>query len=58
MTATWSPATITPAMGVGPGGRIIRRGFRAHCPECGYLSPVTGYRTAGRRVTNHRCPRP
>ena len=51
-------ARVAPALGFLPNGERHRRGYRAHCPTCGYLSNVVDYRTAGRYVTLHRrgCP--
>lgn len=62
-------ANVTPVFGVNPidGYRYGTasygvRGFRAHCPECGYLHPsppeaTLNYRTAQSHAQKHRCKR-
>jgi ribosomal protein S27AE len=47
--------TVTKAYRVGHDGRLQVRGFRAHCPRCGFLSAVIdGYHNARLELSGHR----
>jgi hypothetical protein len=46
--------TVVRAPGLMPSGRIGVRGWRAHCPWCGYLGEPKGYRGAEVELTKHR----
>lgn len=49
-------AKITPAYGMRDVGGFGIRGWRAHCPACGYLGRLTSYRNCEYAARKHRCP--
>lgn len=49
-------ADVTPAYGMRPVGGWGLRGWRAHCPACGFLSRLyTHIRNAEYGARTHRC---
>lgn len=48
-------AKPTPVYGMRPSGYGVR-GWRVHCPDCGYLSQMyENYMSPKRRASEHRC---
>lgn len=57
MSVKETKASVVPNHGMRDVGGFGIRGWRAHCPSCGFLSRLyTNIRGAQRRASDHRCP--